>query len=177
MGPEGNRYAHTHVLATLMGEGDPEFVAAVRRPVDPKRVLYVGLTETSPLETDFIQEHGIARLSPEDLAGSPERVLEWLRASGARKVAVHFDLDVLDPSLSVRSASICFDARARSWIRTPKRQLLQIMNGATVKAARVRETFRDRRMAVITASVTAATLVPITVSMMPQGPKASVLSR
>jgi Arginase family len=88
VGPERDRYAHTHVLATLMGEGDPEFVAAVRRPVDPKRILYVGLTETSPFEADFIRKHGIARLSPEDLAGSPQRVLEWLRASGERKVAV-----------------------------------------------------------------------------------------
>jgi arginase len=34
-----------------------------------------------------------------DLGSSPERVLEWLRASGAGKVAVHFDVDVLDPSL------------------------------------------------------------------------------
>jgi arginase len=99
MRPEQNRYAHTHVLATLIGEGDPAFVEAVHRPVDPRRVLYVGLTETSPVETDLIQEHGIARLSPEDLAGSSERVLEWLRASGATKVAVHFDVDVLDPSL------------------------------------------------------------------------------
>ena len=33
------------------------------------------------------------------MAGSPERVLEWLRASEARKIAVHFDVDVLDPSL------------------------------------------------------------------------------
>jgi hypothetical protein len=62
-------------------------------------------------------------------------------------------------------------------MRTPKRQLLQIMNGATVKAASVREMFCDRRMAVITTSITAATLVPITVSMMPQGPKASLVSR
>jgi arginase len=99
MGPKQYRNAHAHVLAMLMGEGDPDFVAAVPRTVDPKRVLFVGLTETTPFETDFIQERGIARLSPEDMAGSPERVLEWLRASGATKVAVHFDLDVLDPSL------------------------------------------------------------------------------
>ncbi|MBQ0820678.1 arginase family protein [Microvirga sp. HBU67558] len=99
MRPAENRYAHTHVLATLMGEGDPEFVAAVGRPLDPRRVLYVGLTEISPVETDFIREHGIVRLSPEDLAGSPERVLKWLHTSGATKVAVHFDVDVLDPSL------------------------------------------------------------------------------
>jgi arginase len=41
----------------------------------------------------------MARLGPDEVASSPDRVLLWLRASGARKVAVHFDLDVLDPSL------------------------------------------------------------------------------
>jgi arginase len=99
MGPEQTPSAHAHVLAMLIGEGDPAFVATVRRPVQPERVLYVGLAETSPFETDFIQGRRIARLGPEDVAGSPEPVLRWLRASGARKVAVHFDLDVLDPSL------------------------------------------------------------------------------
>nr|WP_246529475.1 arginase family protein [Microvirga zambiensis] len=49
--PAKNLYAHTHVLATPMGEGDPDFGAAVRRTVHPKRVLYVGLTETSPVES------------------------------------------------------------------------------------------------------------------------------
>ena len=39
----------------------------------------------------------------------------------------------------------------------PKRQLLQIMSGATANAASVRETLRDSMMAVITVSVTAAT--------------------
>jgi arginase len=96
MGPEQTSSAHAHVLAMLIGEGDPAFVAAVRRPVDPQRVLYVGLAETSPFETEFIEEHGIARFGAEDVAGSPAPVLQWLRASGARK---DFDLDVLDPSL------------------------------------------------------------------------------
>ncbi|OHV79446.1 arginase family protein [Rhizobium sp. LCM 4573] len=93
------RHAHAHVLAMLMGIGDPDFVAAVPKPVKGDQVLYVGLTETTPYETDFIPKHGMTRLSPEDLAGSAEPVLQWLRASGAKKVAVHFDLDVLDPSL------------------------------------------------------------------------------
>ena len=99
MGPEQTPSAHAHVLAMLMGEGDPAFVATVRRQVEPKQVLHVGLTETSPFETGFIQKRGMARLGPERLAGSPEPVLRWLRAAGTRKVAVHFDLDVLDPSL------------------------------------------------------------------------------
>lgn len=99
MGARQFRHAHAHVLAMLMGLGDPDFVAAVPKPVRADRILYVGLTETTPFETEFIAKHGLARLSPEDLAGSAEPVLAWLRASGAKKVAVHFDLDVLDPSL------------------------------------------------------------------------------
>lgn len=98
-GTEQTGSAHAHVLALLIGEGDPGLGAAVPRPVDPGRVLFVGLSETSDYESAFIERHGMTRLAPEDVAGSPERVLHWLRASGARKVAVHFDLDVLDPAL------------------------------------------------------------------------------
>jgi arginase len=99
MGPAQMPNSHAHVLAMLMGKADEGFSQALRRPIVPSQILYVGLTETTPFETDFIREHHIARLSPEDLAGSPDKVLDWLRASGAKKVAVHFDLDVLDPSL------------------------------------------------------------------------------
>lgn len=72
---------------------------ALRRPIKPPQILYVGLTGISPFETGFIRERGIARLRPENLASSPEKILEWVRASGAKKVAVHFDVDVLAPSL------------------------------------------------------------------------------
>lgn len=94
MGAAETRSAHAHVVALLVGEGDPALAGTVRRPVDPARILYVGLGETSPAEADFIRRHGIA-----SLPGSPGPVLAWLRATGASKVAVHFDLDVLDPSL------------------------------------------------------------------------------
>ena len=90
-------------------------------------------------------------------------------ASGTRAIACWM--------CAVRSASICFDSSARWWIVRPKRQLLQIMNGATVNAASVSDTFRDKRMAVMTVSVTAATAVPIVTSMTPHGPNASVVRR
>lgn len=99
MGSGQFRNAHAHVLAMLLGEGDPDFVARLRRPVDPKRVLHVGLAETSAFETEFLQRHGIPCVGPERLAGSPDPVLDWLRETGASKVAVHFDVDVLDPAL------------------------------------------------------------------------------
>ncbi|MGH7118848.1 MAG: arginase family protein [Acetobacteraceae bacterium] len=96
-GPAQTSSAHAHFVAMMMGEGDEVFSRLLRRPIEPRQVLYVGLTETSPFETGFIRDHNIGRLSPEDLAGSPEKVLEWSRNSGASKVAVHFD--VVDPSL------------------------------------------------------------------------------
>jgi arginase len=99
MGPAQFQNAHSHVLAMLMGEGDPDFVATVSRPLDPRRILYVGLTETTPYEASFIEDRQLARLGPEDLAESVAPVLEWLRTTSAKRVAVHFDLDVLDPAL------------------------------------------------------------------------------
>lgn len=99
MGPKQMANAHAHVLAMLMGEAASDFTDRAPRKVNPKKVLYVGLTETTPFETGFVEKHGMARLSPEDLAGSPEKVLEWVRAGGAKKIAVHFDVDVLDPAL------------------------------------------------------------------------------
>jgi arginase len=98
MGSAQFQNAHAHVLAILMGEGDPDFVAAVTRPLDPRRILYIGLTETTPFETSFIEKHQLARIGPEELATSSEPVLAWLRATGAKQVAIHFDVDVLNPA-------------------------------------------------------------------------------
>jgi arginase len=98
MSPAQWQNAHAHVLAMLMGEGDPDFVAAVSRPLDPRRILYVGLTETNPFETSFIKKHQLAQIGPEELATSSQPVLAWLRATTAKQVAVHFDVDVLSPA-------------------------------------------------------------------------------
>ncbi|KAA6205017.1 MAG: arginase family protein [Candidatus Tokpelaia sp.] len=92
-------HAHAHVLALLMGEGDAKFVAAVPEPVRAENILYIGLTETTPFETAFIKSRGIAHFAPEDLAASIAPVIDWLRACGKKHIAVHFDLDVLDPGL------------------------------------------------------------------------------
>lgn len=99
MGPEQFSNAHAHVLAMLTGIGDPDFVKTVRRPLKASQILYVGLTETTPFETGFIREHGLSHLSPEELKAGNAPILAWLRQVGAKRIAVHFDLDVLDPAL------------------------------------------------------------------------------
>lgn len=91
-------HAHAHVLAMLLGDGDADFTACVTRPVDPSRVLYVGVNDMMEGEQAYLAERGMRNIDPSEFRADPQAVLEWLKASGATKVAVHFDLDVLSPA-------------------------------------------------------------------------------
>jgi arginase len=87
------------VLGNLLGEGDPDFVDAVKKPIKPTHVMYAGLQQTMDVETELIKRLGLRYASPDQLATSSEPVLQWLQEIGARRLAIHFDLDVLDPTL------------------------------------------------------------------------------
>lgn len=97
--PRDFSHAHAMVLGNLLGEGDPDFAQAVKRPVKPANVMYAGLQETLGVESALIARLGLRSAGPGQLADSSEPVLEWLRQTGARHLAIHFDLDVLDPTL------------------------------------------------------------------------------
>lgn len=99
MTPRDFQNAHAMVMGNLLGEGDADFVAAVKRPIKPANVMYAGLQETQALETAVIQRLGLRSAGPQALAHSSEPVLKWLKETGARHLAIHLDLDVLDPAL------------------------------------------------------------------------------
>jgi arginase len=98
MTPQHFPHAHTMVLGNLLGEGDPEFAKRVARPVKPERVMYAGLYDMSPVELAIVKRLGLSMATPSQLIESSQPVVEWLRSTGARHVAIHFDLDVLDPA-------------------------------------------------------------------------------
>ncbi|WP_439879023.1 arginase family protein [Pseudomonas prosekii] len=89
--------AHAMVLGNLLGEGDAEFADAVKRPLKPQNVMYAGLQATTAVETAMIERLGLSKASPEDLAVNSEPVLKWFQSTGAKHLAIHLDLDVLDP--------------------------------------------------------------------------------
>lgn len=99
MTPRDFQHAHAMVLGNLLGEGDADFVKSVSRRVDPKRVMYAGLKELLPVEEAFIKRLGLRHAGPAELASDSSPVLKWIEETGARHVAIHFDLDVLDPAL------------------------------------------------------------------------------
>ena len=98
MGVAQTPNAHAMVLAQLLGEGDADFVARVPRPLAPERVMYAGLYDMSPVERAMLDRLGVRVATPGDLRDGSGTVLDWLRDTGARHLAIHFDLDVLDPA-------------------------------------------------------------------------------
>ena len=104
--PNESEHGHTMVLGNLLGEGDVEFAAAVKRPVKPANVMFAGRRDTTTefptirdKETEVFDRLGLRTAGPEALAETSEPVLEWLRSTGAKHLAIHLDLDVLDPKL------------------------------------------------------------------------------
>jgi arginase len=91
--------AHAMVLGNLLGEGDVDFARHVRKPIKGSNVMYAGLFDMMPFERAFLDTHGIAVATPTELAFSSNALLDWLRSTSARNLAIHLDLDVLDPRL------------------------------------------------------------------------------
>jgi arginase len=52
----------------------------------------------SPAEWAIVERPGLSMATPSQLIDSSEPVVEWLRSTEARHVAIHFDLDVIDPA-------------------------------------------------------------------------------
>lgn len=107
---------HALPLGNLLGEGNEEFAKHVKTPLKPENVFIAGLatpTEeevaviseafqrlgVAPTEpdTEMIQRLGIRTAGTKELASSTESIKEWIKESGIKHLAIHLDLDVLDP--------------------------------------------------------------------------------
>jgi arginase len=82
------------VLRTLIGDGEPGLVPA--RPLKPSDVILVGTRELDPPEDAYLAESKIPLLEAADVTA--KKLLAAVSATGATRVYVHIDLDVLDPA-------------------------------------------------------------------------------
>ena len=97
----GDVYPAYHAMAVtaLMGDGDKKILGQLPAKIDPSRILFVGLRDWERDEIKVRQnEYGIKHLTPEETVSGSEKVIEWLSNTGASNVAIHFDMDVLDPN-------------------------------------------------------------------------------
>lgn len=89
--------AHAHVLAALMGIGDIDLVSAVKTPLAAEKIMIAGIHAPLPYEAAFIKEQGISTCSPHEVRSGASKIVNWLKEQKIEYLAIHIDLDVLDP--------------------------------------------------------------------------------
>lgn len=91
-------HAHAHVLAMLLGRGDDEFTREVPVKLQSSRVMIAGMQGWNEAEGPILKKLGLRHTPAADLARTSQPILDWIAAEGITHLAVHFDLDVLDPT-------------------------------------------------------------------------------
>lgn len=97
---------HAMALTACLGMGDEEIINTLPSKFDASKALLVGLRSWDEGMQERQKELGIKGLSPEEVAGNSSAVMEWLKGTGASKVVIHFDLDVIDPAEMIAGVGV-----------------------------------------------------------------------
>lgn len=93
---DGNGAFCGMVLRSILGEGAENLTASPDGAISPQRIVLAGTRSIEPAESQYIDEHEITMLRIGDLS-EPTALVDAVAATGATRVYVHLDLDVLDP--------------------------------------------------------------------------------
>lgn len=97
---------HAMALTACLGMGDEEIINTLPSKFDASKALLVGLRSWDEGMQERQKELGIKGLSPEEVSGNSSAVMEWLKGTGASKVVIHFDLDVIDPAEMIAGVGV-----------------------------------------------------------------------
>ena len=87
------------MLRALIGTGDNDLVAHVATRLNPAKIMIAGLHDPLAYEADYLARHNIATIAPEQVKNGGKEVMAWIEREHIEYLAIHIDLDVLDPSL------------------------------------------------------------------------------
>lgn len=108
----GDVYPAYHAMAVtaLMGKGDGKILGELPATIPPERILFVGLRDWERQQiVDRQKEYGMKHLGVADVRDSSQGILDWIKATGAKHILVHFDLDVLDPAEIIPAVGVVKD--------------------------------------------------------------------
>lgn len=95
--PDGpNRGFNTMVVSHLTGHGDAEVLKHLPATLPGAKVLLAGVHGWDDQDSDTHESWGLDLVAPAADDDFVAAVLSWVRRSGVRRVALHFDLDVID---------------------------------------------------------------------------------
>lgn len=81
-------------LRTVIGQGAPELTMTT---ITPERAVLVGARMHDDAETEHLRDSSVRTLTPAELT-APDALADAVAATGASRVYIHVDLDVLDPA-------------------------------------------------------------------------------
>ena len=96
--PKDFAQGNAQVLGALLGKGDSDLVSEVNTPIKTSHIKYAGLDAWMPVEGAVINTFGLRRAGSDSLAETSAPVLNWIADEGIAHLAIHFDVDVLDPA-------------------------------------------------------------------------------
>ena len=91
-------HEHAMVLGNLLGKGDPNLASLVENPFNPSDVLYVGLQQPTEDEIALLKEMNLNYQVQSESPLSIKEIQAWIEQNDFDYVAIHLDLDVLDPN-------------------------------------------------------------------------------
>jgi arginase len=118
--PKDFAQGNAQILGALLGKGDSDLVSEVDTPLKTSHVMYAGLDAWMPVEGAVINSLGLRRAGSDSLAGTSAPVLNWIADERIAHLAIHFDVDVLDPT---KFGPVLFnkpDAPPNAWADVPR---------------------------------------------------------
>lgn len=97
--PKEYYHEHAMVLGNLLGAGDPELSKIVEFPFESNQFLYVGIQKPLDSEGKLLDELKLDYIVQDKQNLKFEEIQQWIKKRGFNKIAIHLDLDVLDPNL------------------------------------------------------------------------------
>jgi len=97
--PKEFYHEHAMVLGNLLGAGDPELSKNVEFPFESSQFLYVGIQK--PLDTEFklLKDLNLKYTVQDKNILNFKEIQDWIKQNGFTKIAIHLDLDVLNPNV------------------------------------------------------------------------------
>lgn len=107
--PEDKTYNGYHAMAVsaITGKGDEKIIAELPAKINTDRILFVGLRDWERQQIkDRQKEYGIKHLTSAEVSQDSKKIIEWLKALNTRHMAIHFDMDVLDPKEIIAAVGV-----------------------------------------------------------------------
>lgn len=98
---------HAMAVSAMMGKVNENINKILPSFIDPSKILFLGLRDWEREEIKIRQkEYKIKHLINKDVNKSSNKILSWIKSTGAKNVMIHFDLDVLDPKEIIAAVGV-----------------------------------------------------------------------